>query len=75
MVRRVKPVLEEFEIGENEVIHKPTNATWTAHPGMAEPHLFRRSSLGSVLANGDDYREDEVTIIAIRLLAERLNKK
>jgi hypothetical protein len=30
--------------------------------------------LGSVLPNGVDYREDEVTEIALRLLSERLDK-
>jgi hypothetical protein len=68
---RVKPTLEEFEVRGNEVIHAPTNATWTAHPGVAEPHLYRRSMLGSVLPNGDDYREHEVTAMALKLLAER----
>jgi hypothetical protein len=74
MARRVRPAREEFEIKENEVLHKPTNATWTAYPGVGEPHLFRRSMLGSVLQNGDDYREDEVTAMARTLLAERLKK-
>jgi hypothetical protein len=37
MARRVYPKLEEFEVRENEVIHKPTNATWTAYPGRLEP--------------------------------------
>ena len=68
---RVKPTLEEFEVRENEVIHTPTNATWRAHPGIAEPHLYRRSMLASVLPNGDDYREHEVGAMALKLLAER----
>jgi hypothetical protein len=71
MARRVYPKLEEFEVRENEVIHKPTNATWTAYPGRPEPRSYRRSMLGSVLPNGDDYREHEVTAMAIKLLAER----
>jgi hypothetical protein len=68
---RVRPREEEFEVRENEVVHKPTNATWTAYPGEAQPHLYRQSMLGSVLKNGDDYREDEVTQMALKLLAER----
>ena len=72
MVRRVKPAIEQFEVKDNEVIHTPTNATWTAYAGHPEPHLYRRSSLGSVLQNGDDYREDEVTEMAKKLLADRL---
>lgn len=75
MATRKLPTREEFEVKENEVVHKPTNATWTAYPGRAEPHLFRQSMLGSVLANGDDYREHEVTAIALQLLKERLAEK
>jgi hypothetical protein len=30
--------------------------------------------LGSVLSNGDDYREDEVTAMALSLLAERMKR-
>jgi hypothetical protein len=71
MGKRVRPKLEEFEISENEVVHKPTKATWTAYAGRPEPHLYRQSMLGSVLPNGDDYREDEVTAMALKLLAER----
>jgi hypothetical protein len=71
MGRRVYPKLEEFEVGENQVIHKPTNATWTAYPGRPEPCSYRLSMLGSVLPNGDDYREHEVTAMALKLLAER----
>jgi hypothetical protein len=71
---RKRPTTEEFELDENEVVHTPTNATWTAYPGRPEPHIQRRSMLGSVLPNGDDYREDEVTEMALRLLRERLDK-
>jgi hypothetical protein len=74
MVRHVRPSHQEFKVLENEVIHKPTNASWTAYPGQAEPFLFRRSILGSVLPNGDDYREQEVVEMALDLLKERLKK-
>lgn len=60
---------------EDAVVHKPTGARWQAYPWRPEPSNFRRSMLGSVLANGDDYREDEVAEIAYRLLAERLAKR
>ena len=73
MPRRVMPRLEEFEVSENEVVHTPTNATWTAYPGKPEPHLYQPSMLGSVLPNGDDYREHEVTAMARKLLADRLS--
>jgi hypothetical protein len=72
MPRRVKPTRGEFKVGENEVVHLPTNAAWTAYPGRPEAYLYRPGSLGSVLSNGDDYREEEVEAMALRLLAERL---
>jgi hypothetical protein len=67
----VKPTLEEFEVKENEVIHTPTDATYTAYPGEATPHMITPGMLGSVLPNGDDYWEHEVAEIALKLLAER----
>jgi hypothetical protein len=73
MARKL-PSLEEFEVTENKVLHKPTNATWIAHDGDPEPSSYRPSMLGSVLPNGDDYRDHEVKQIALRLLRERLNK-
>jgi len=74
MPRRVYPTLEEFELGVDQVIHKPTNAMWSALPGYAEPYAFRRSMLGSLLSNGDDYWEGEVAASARKLLADRLKR-
>jgi hypothetical protein len=68
------PSEDEFEVKENEVVHKPTGATWTAYTGRPEPANCRQAMLGSVLPNGDDYRPHEVELIALRLLANRLKK-
>ena len=73
MPRKI-PAEDEFDVRENEVEHKPTGATWTAYPGRPEPANYRRAMLGSVLPNGDDYREHEVAEIAYRLLRDRLKK-
>jgi hypothetical protein len=35
MAMRTQPALDEFELKENEVVHKPTNATWSAYPNEA----------------------------------------
>jgi hypothetical protein len=75
MARLVKPTHAEFEMKENEVVHKPTNATWTAYPGSPEAKSYRPSMLGSVLPNGDGYREDEVKAMALRLLSGRPLRK
>jgi hypothetical protein len=74
MAKRVRPSRQQFEVTKDKVIHKPTDATWYAFADEAYPHLFVRSMLGSVLPNGDDYREDEVTAMALELLRERLKK-
>jgi hypothetical protein len=73
VAQRVKPHADEFELREDEVEHKPTGATWFAYPGRPEPHNLRLGMLGSVLSNGDDYRDYEVAEIALRLLASRMS--
>jgi hypothetical protein len=71
MRRYKEPSVDEFEVTGDEVIHKPTGATWSAYEGHPEPSHFDARMLGSVLENGDDYREGEVIEIALRLLADR----
>jgi hypothetical protein len=66
-----EPSLDEFEVQENEVIHKPTNARFTAYPGIPHLHSFNRSRLGDILPNGDDYEIGAVQRIAEQLLARR----
>jgi hypothetical protein len=66
-----KPSRGEFEIHGDEIVHRPTGATWEAYEGHPEPSHYRASMLGSVLPNGNDYREDEVIEMALRLLADR----
>ncbi len=61
----------QFELIENEVTHKPTGASWRAYPGQREAHSKAPKMLGSVLANGEDYRPHEVEEVALRLLANR----
>jgi hypothetical protein len=52
----LRPKIEEFAVGQNEVIHKPTDAKWTAHPGIGEPHLYETGKLRDVLGSGDHYQ-------------------
>jgi hypothetical protein len=40
MVRK-RAVVEEFTVGENEVKHGPTSATFYAYPGREEIHQHR----------------------------------
>jgi hypothetical protein len=73
MSRRVHPTREEYEVVGDQVIHKPTKATWSALPGQREPYAFRRHMLGSLVAD-DDYWEGEVAALARKLLAGRLDR-
>lgn len=71
MTKRVKPTEAEFVVLDDEVKHIPTGAIWSAYPGHREASHYRPVMLGSVLPNGDDYRPDEVKVIALHLLANR----
>ena len=70
---RVSP--EQFEVKNDVVIHTPSGAKFTAYPGYAEPHNVNWGKCGDVLANGDDYRREDVYQWAKKLLSERLPKK
>ena len=65
------PIPDEFEVRENEVIHRPTNARWWAYPGNALLAGFNHGRLGNVLPDGNDYRVEEANRIAVQLLATR----
>ncbi len=66
MARRKVAVEAEFTIDENEVKHVPTTATFYACPGQISGYLM--GHMGSVLPNGDDYEEDSIKAIAVRLM-------
>jgi len=66
---RTRVTEDQFRVEENEVIHLPTNARWTAYPGRPEPHLYSQGRVGSVLSSGEDYWREDVEPIAVKLLA------
>jgi hypothetical protein len=68
---RAYPAEDQFDVEDHEVVHRPTGARWTAYPLHKEPANYRTGELGGVLGKGDDYREYEVTEMALRLLANR----
>jgi len=72
--RHIRPSRHEFEVKENEVVHKPTGASWTAYPGDPNWSHHRPGVLGNVLKNDGYYRSDEVDEMACQLLRERLVK-
>jgi len=60
-----RPKRDEFELGENEVTHKPTGAWFGAYPGR--PEIANRSKVDT-----GDYIDYEIVQIAELLLKERL---
>jgi hypothetical protein len=71
MARRKVAVGAEFTVGENEVKHVPTTATFYAYPAQDEISSYLMGHMGSVLPNGDDYEEDSIKAIAVRLMQRR----
>lgn len=67
---RMYPSESEFDVSEHQVVHRPTNASWSVSAGQSQMTYFK-GMLGSVLPNGDDYREDEVQQMGLRLFAGR----
>jgi hypothetical protein len=66
------PNREQFEVRENEVIHKPTGASFAAYPGIAEPHRVNWGRCGDALPNRNDFSRDAVQDMAVQLLRARL---
>jgi hypothetical protein len=66
--------LNQFEISAKGITHKPTGASYTAHPGSPYSGIMNDGQLGNVLKNGEDYRPDEVKEMMQRLWAEFVAK-
>jgi hypothetical protein len=62
---------EQFEILQDVVIHKPTGARFSAHPGRQEIAFLNWGRAGDLLENGDDYRREDVHAMAEQLLRAR----
>lgn len=69
-----KPTEDEFRIDENGVTHLPTGAWFEAYPGKPL-HRVTPSMLGSVLADGRDYRQEEVLEMAQQVWAAELKHR
>jgi hypothetical protein len=63
-----QPKRDEFEIGENEVTHKPTGAWFSAYPGR--PEIANRR-----VVDPEDYAMLDIEQIAAVLLRERLEDR
>lgn len=66
-----KPTIEEFDIEENLVTHRPTKATFRrSYPSqpLSTDMMINYGLAGSVLENGDDYDREDIRVMAVRLL-------
>jgi hypothetical protein len=61
---------DQFQISPKGIIHAPTGATYTPHPGAPHSGIMDLSQLGNVLTNGDDYRPHAVQTMMEQLWAE-----
>ncbi len=66
-----KPVEKEYKTEKDGICHLPTCSRFYPHAGMDELQLVELGKLGSMLENGDDYRQSEVEEMAVKLWALR----
>ena len=66
----VAPVVpNQFEVGKNKIVHKPTAATFSFETGQT---VFKSVNWGRTgeLSIGQDYRKDDVMRVAQQLLSK-----
>jgi hypothetical protein len=61
---------DQFTISPQGIIHKPTDAAFTPHPGDPHSGTTRLGTLGNKHPNGNDYRPDDVQRMMRELWAE-----
>jgi hypothetical protein len=62
---------DQFTVARNEVIHKPTGATFTSYPGLGKMVAgVKWGSCGLMLPSGENYSCEEVEALAKVLMAE-----
>ena len=59
-----------LKIAPKGIVHLPTGATYTPHPGAPYVGTMNPSQLGNVLPNGEDYPPHEVKATMEQLWAE-----
>ena len=67
----VAPVVpNQFEVGKNKIVHKPTQATFSFDPGQTTFKSVDWGRAGERLSTGQDYRQDDVMRVARQLLSK-----
>jgi hypothetical protein len=63
-------VPNQFEVGKNRIVHKPTNATFSFDMGHTTFKSINWGRAGELLSSGLNYRKDDVTRVAQQLLTK-----
>jgi hypothetical protein len=72
-VTKVTP--EQFEIQDSAVLHTPTGARFFAYPGQSQFSNANWGRAGDVLPSGDDYRREDIRVMAEKLWSQRTISK
>jgi hypothetical protein len=75
MAVRTSVLIEQFEVGENTITHKPTGWRFTAYQDSPTDGTIIRGRLGDKLETGEDFRPHEVEEMAGRLWARHLEAR
>ena len=75
MAVRTLVLIEQFEIRDNSITHKPTGWRFTAYQDSPTDGTVIRGRLGDKLEAGDDFRPHEVEEMARRLWARHLEAR
>ena len=67
----VAPVVpNQFEVGKNKIVHKPTKAAFSFDTGRTTFKSVNWGRAGEQLSSGPDYRKDDVMRVAQQLLSK-----
>jgi hypothetical protein len=64
----VPVVPNQFAVGKNKLVHKPTQATFSFDPGRTIIKSVDWGSVDKKPASGPDYRKDDLMRVAQQLL-------
>jgi hypothetical protein len=67
----VAPVVpNQFEVGKNKIVHKPTKAAFSFDTGHTTFKSVNWGRAGEPLSNGQNYRKDDVMRVPQQLLGK-----
>ena len=72
---RTSVLIDQFEIGDNGITHKPTGWRFSAYQESPTDGTVIMGRLGEKLETGEDFRPHEVEEIARRLWAGHLETR